>query len=757
MRRLVIIVTLAIAAGTGAADTARVPVLSTRHFAFFSDFETNLNDALLNNGVARKFKKPELFQTGPEAQCFAKLPAEQQAAWNSGVDYYLKEVTPGGFGGKQHSIRMQLAGFDSEIGGADARAFADLARNVRAAAAPAYRACRWAAQDAANRAWLRELEPRLRANEEPIAQRLTALYKKEWVSLPIPVDIVQTVDWSGANSVITPQHLLVSIENPHPGALEVVFHEASHVLMDRTDPVRKALDDAASAAGYKLPPDLWHVVLFYTTGEVVQAALERDGAPYKPMLYAMFERPVWTEYRGALETEWKPYVEGKRDLATAAKMLVENVRKTPAVKEPPPASTVTQRIDAVLAPRLATREANGTVLVFQDGVQIYRRDIGMANFEQRQPITSKTVFRLASLTKTFTAAAAMVLRSEKKLDFAAPVAKYLPDFPRGQEIRVFHLLGHASGLGDVPDPPPGSIYHSLDEAIAAFAGQPLAFKPGTSSRYSNAGYVLSAKLVEVTSGSRYADFLRARFFTPLGMTSAVDNPAPGSVERAARLYYPAPTSSGVEAVKGSDLTSIVGAGSLLMTADDLMRWLEATRTNRFVNVWTAEYPFGWGKRTYFGGTAVEQTGRNAGFGASATIVPAHNLSTLCLFNTESGFGLRCSTEVAAAVLGEKSPQPSLSLDLPRAPFDRAAATALAGEYRSPQGWKLALRLQNDALVYCFHGDDPCDRWIPATPSTERRYLLLGDSALITVRAEEGQPLKLAYQDGGDVMLLVRVP
>lgn len=423
-----------------------------------------------------------------------------------------------------------------------------------------------------------------------------------------------------------------------------------------------------------------------------------------------------------------------------------------------PHADIQQRIDAVLAPHIPTHEANGTVLVFQDGVEIYRREIGMADFEHGRKITRNTVFRLASLTKTFTGEAALSLRAENKLIFEAPISNYLPNFPRGHDIHVFQLLGHSSGLGDVPDPARGRRYASLDEAISSFAGQPLAFEPGTGSRYSNAGYVLSAKLIEIAAGQSYDEVLRTRFFAPLGMTSAINNPAPGSVTDAATLYFPAPTKLRVVPVEGSDLTSIVGAGSLLMNADDLMRWLEATRTSRFVDVWHAEYPFGWGKRTYFGGTAVEQSGKNAGFGASVTIVPGHNLSTLCLFNTQSGFALQCSTEVAAAVLGEPPPHASIALDLPRGKLDMAAARTMVGEYRAPQGWKLGFRLERGGLLYCFRADKPCERWIPVTPSTGGRYLLLGDSALVTVRASTGkQPQELAYKDSGSDIVLKRLP
>ena len=224
--------------------------------------------------------------------------------------------------------------------------------------------------------------------------------------------------------------------------------------------------------------------------------------------------------------------------------------------------TVQKRIDAVLAPHIPTHEANGTILVFQDGVEIYRRDIGMADFEHGKKITQNTIFRLASLTKTFTGAAALSLRAEHKLDFEAPISNYLPNFPRAHDIHVFQLLAHSSGLGDVPDPPRGGRYASLEEAISSFAGQPLAFEPGTSSRYSNAGYVLSAKLVEIAAGQSYEEVSRNAFLRTLGMTSAINNPTPGSVARRGNALFPCAHEIGSRSRRRlPDLTSIVGPGS----------------------------------------------------------------------------------------------------------------------------------------------------------------------------------------------------
>jgi hypothetical protein len=309
----------------------RTPVLTTPHFAFFSDFDTNLNDALIAAGLARKGAKPELFHSEGEQSCFDKLPQSARAAWDRAVDYYAEVISPADWTDRQqYLIRVQLAGFDEELKDPADQQFVEIARSIRAAAAPAYRACRWAAQDEKNRRWIEELKPRLVANEQKIASRLEQLYQEHWSGLPIPVDVVEIVNWSGANSVLRDLgggHLLVSTAYQGPAALEAVFHEASHLLMGRGAPVRQALEQAASAADFRLPGDLWHVILFYTTGEVVLRILDNGGkSGYTPMLYGIFERGAWVGYRQALESAWLPYISGKRTLPEAARNLIKALR-----------------------------------------------------------------------------------------------------------------------------------------------------------------------------------------------------------------------------------------------------------------------------------------------------------------------------------------------------------------------------------------------------------------------------------------------
>jgi hypothetical protein len=325
--------------GSPSAGFAQAPshasVARTPHFAFHSDFATNLNDALIAAGVARRASKVEIFQSGSEKACFDALPAAERAAWNRTVDYYTEIISPARFFAREQMVpRLELAGVVKKETLVDAgeQRFLEIARGFRAAAAPAYERCRWSSQDASNRRWIENVLPLLAIHEKALGQRLPELYGTPWVGLPFRVDVVDTVSWAGADAVhVDPPgvHILVSSSNSGnqgPAALEIVFHEACHFLTGFNTPLPAALAAAARDAGLTDRRDLTHPVHFFMTGEAVRRVLEKAGEPpYTPYLYAngLFS----PEFRDAVQKTWPAYMDGKRTLQEAAADLIRALGK----------------------------------------------------------------------------------------------------------------------------------------------------------------------------------------------------------------------------------------------------------------------------------------------------------------------------------------------------------------------------------------------------------------------------------------------
>lgn len=142
--------------------------------------------------------------------------------------------------------------------------------------------------------------------------------------------MVGWVSDSGANTIDEPAHVMISTLDPSyrdDAGLEMVFHEASHLLIDtRTEGLSEAI---GRANGDRMLPrrDLWHTVLFYTVGQVTRERLASAGeGGYRPYLYeqGLIDRG-WAPYREPLETHWQAYLEGKIDLPTAAERLVQAI------------------------------------------------------------------------------------------------------------------------------------------------------------------------------------------------------------------------------------------------------------------------------------------------------------------------------------------------------------------------------------------------------------------------------------------------
>ena len=166
---------------------------------------------------------------------------------------------------------------------------------------------------------------------------------------------------------------------------------------------------------------------------------------------------------------------------------------------------------------------------------VFNRAYGMADLDHGIPLSSKTAFHLASLSKQFTGAAAALLILEGKLKLTDPVAKWIPEATKfGQQLKVEHLVYMTSGLPEYWDRsrPEGTPWHSFhifdnnDMLRSILSADKLDFAPGTKWRYTNSNYIVLAKIVEMASGKPLSEFLSEKIFGPLDMRSAHLNDDP---------------------------------------------------------------------------------------------------------------------------------------------------------------------------------------------------------------------------------------
>ena len=241
---------------------------------------------------------------------------------------------------------------------------------------------------------------------------------------------------------------------------------------------------------------------------------------------------------------------------------------------------------------LQTRGAfNGAVLVSRNGRTALSKGYGIADRATGTPITSDTRFAIASITKTFTATATLMLQDRGRLRLDDPITRYLPTAPATwQGVQVRHLLNHTSGIRDYLevaaergllglDP---SVPRTHDEVIDVFRNEPLDFIPGTRFKYSNSGYYLLGEIIAAASGRAYETFIEQEILQPLGMTGSGFDRIGADTGGVRATGY---TVDGATTVPASrfDVSLTYAAGALYSTVGDLGRWADALRAGRLVS------------------------------------------------------------------------------------------------------------------------------------------------------------------------------
>ncbi len=300
-----------------------------------------------------------------------------------------------------------------------------------------------------------------------------------------------------------------------------------------------------------------------------------------------------------------------------------------------------------LMQRYDGRVPGAAVLVLKDGQPVFRRGYGLAVLEDGTPVSPATNFRLASVSKQFTAAAILLLAEDGALSIDDPLKKWLPELPAvADAMTLRQLLSHSSGLldyEDLMDPADTRQVHDIDVLHLLQKENRTYFAPGSSYRYSNSGYALLALVVGKASGSDFASFLRQRIFLPLGMTATFAH-QDGVDEVPERAYGYSQIDGHWQRTDQSTTSAVLGDGGIYSSIDDLAKWDAALYDDRLLRRASLQqafsaatatpepdvphYGFGW----RINGDALWHSGESIGFRNVIVRYPKQKLTVVVLSN-----------------------------------------------------------------------------------------------------------------------------
>ena len=333
--------------------------------------------------------------------------------------------------------------------------------------------------------------------------------------------------------------------------------------------------------------------------------------------------------------------------------------------------TLEEKIDKIFIEFQKKDTPGVSVAVRNNGKLIYNKGFGLANLVNGEKILPKTNFRLASITKQFTAYSILLLENDGKLSINDKIAKYFPEleyYTNG--ITIKNILQHTSGFLDYEDfvNKKDSIQLKDKDVLTILAAQDSTyFEPGSKHQYSNSGYAILALLVERVSKMSFAEFLRNRIFEPLKMGNTVAYEK-GISEVINRSFGYSNTDSGFVDSDQSLTSAVLGDGGIYSSTLDLLKWDDEINSPKLLpnkifaeifrkgkNVFGEEFDYGYGWRLDPYKNLIRQyhTGSTSGFSNIYMRLPSEELTIIVLINIKN-YDAKIYTEQIADLFIQKN-------------------------------------------------------------------------------------------------------
>lgn len=411
-------------------------------------------------------------------------------------------------------------------------------------------------------------------------------------------------------------------------------------------------------------------------------------------------------------------------------------------------------VSSLLKP-LADRDLfSGSVVVVRDRHIVAEQHSGYANREQRTLTGAGTRFYVASVTKSFTATAILLLRDAGRLSLDDPISKFMPDFPHGA-ITIRQLLTHTSGLQhpvfypdyyDLAKRP-----YSTAEAVALFKDRPLLNAPGTQHRYSDYNYTLLARIIEIASGKAYGQFLTEHIFRPQHLNSAGNHASWAQVVANRATGYQPVGMNDFENARYFDYSIATGAASLYMSAEDLARWIIAigsgsvlSPSSTFELLGNSDHEGLLQSRSIAGHRAIALNGwDNIGFAADALyFLDSHLAIAVTTNQNDSGIAPYLTEAIARSAITKRQVEPPQFLEKVTDPQRFVGKYRFGPDFYVP-GQELEIVVRNDEL---FDLQKNPERLMGLIPMSDGSFMYRSHWARVTFQQENGRVGALMFDD-----------
>lgn len=328
--------------------------------------------------------------------------------------------------------------------------------------------------------------------------------------------------------------------------------------------------------------------------------------------------------------------------------------------------TLRQKLETFMDKKAAAMQFNGTVLVAKNGKTLFQKGYGFSDSSLGTSDQIDTEYRIASLTKSFTALSILQLEAAGNLHTSDFLSKYFPTFQNGDQITLHDLLTHSSGVKSHYGLTDSTKPITLPDFIDLMSKQTLNFTPGSKYSYSDTGYMILAAIVEKVSGEKYGDYLRDHIFRIAGMNhtylSKIDAKKLATGYQNMRLVE-----------MKDDESQLTGAGDIISTVGDLLKYNNAFHENRLLPPeeinkmetgyidsarWGIfKYGYGWNvadNLISFGKPMLEHNGSLPGFKTELVDFIHDRITVIVLSNNNGSWNSGAlSREVASICLGKR--------------------------------------------------------------------------------------------------------